>query len=324
MNLNQHVPALKYGAKILPSEVLNLGAELGRGRTFYVMDSSATGYGDFTKDHGPLADGTNPVANTIDGAVNKCTAAYGDVILVTPGYSETISAAAGVDADVQGISILGLGIMDNRPALSFSATASDIDFDADDIRFSNMVLTSTVDSLVFFLDVNSDNVQIDNCWFEGTSAKEAVGFINLATTKDRFVIDSCTFLQSTDPDGTDGNANTGVVYLVDTEDVIVSNCMARDQFETGFIHNKSTAAKGLYVIDCGIYTALSTSVPFELVAGAEGAAERCFGSTEPAADATEAAVFGTLGTKFWISQSTSLGNDSDGGGQGSITGTVAT
>ena len=41
---------------------------------------------------------TNPKqpAATLDGAIGKCTANNGDVILVAPGHSETISAAAAI------------------------------------------------------------------------------------------------------------------------------------------------------------------------------------------------------------------------------------
>ena len=44
---------------------------------------------------------------TIDTAINH--ASEGDTILVKAGHTETITAAAGIDADVAGISIIGLG-----------------------------------------------------------------------------------------------------------------------------------------------------------------------------------------------------------------------
>ena len=46
---------------------------------------------------------------TIDYAVGRCTANAGDIIVAMPGHTETVTAAAGLDLDVAGICILGLG-----------------------------------------------------------------------------------------------------------------------------------------------------------------------------------------------------------------------
>jgi hypothetical protein len=259
--------------------------------------------------------------STVDYAISKCTANRGDIIFVMPGYTQTISAAAGIDADVAGIAIVGLGRGTNKPTLTFSATASDVDIDAANVLFSGFRCVSSVDSLVHFIDVNEDNATIDNCEFVTGSATEALCFINMATTKDGLTVCNSKFLQPTDPAGTGGGANTGGIYLVDSEDTLVENCVFRGQFESGIIHNKTTAAKGLVVRNCELSNELT--VPFLLVATAEGVCDGCYGATLGATDATEAQVYGTIGTLFWISQSTSLGNDSGAGGQGSITGTVA-
>ena len=48
---------------------------------------------------------TRPYA-TIDYAIGQCTASAGDVIIVFPGHTETITAAAGIALDVAGVSIV--------------------------------------------------------------------------------------------------------------------------------------------------------------------------------------------------------------------------
>ena len=63
---------------------------------------------------------------TIDGAINKCTASQGDIIIVMPGHAENIAAATSLVVDVAGISIIGLGRGRNRPVLSFTNTAGRI------------------------------------------------------------------------------------------------------------------------------------------------------------------------------------------------------
>ena len=109
---------------------------------------------------------------------------------------------------------------------------------------------------------------------------------------------------------------------MDTENILIKGCQFRGFFETAIVHNKTTKVQNLRVIDCELSN--SIAVPFILVAASTGVCERCYGATLAATDATEALVYGTIGICFWISQSTSLGNDSGGGGQGGITGVIAT
>ena len=74
--------------------------------------------------------------STVDYAIGKCTAGRGDIIFVMPGYTETISAAAGWACDVAGIAIVGLGSGTNKPTLTFSATGSDINISAANVTIS--------------------------------------------------------------------------------------------------------------------------------------------------------------------------------------------
>ena len=258
---------------------------------------------------------------SIDTAIGQCTADRGDCIIVLPGYTETISAAAGIAMDVAGVSIVGLGTGTLKPTLTFSATTSDINVSAANCLIKNFRMVSSINNLVNFIDADAGQLIIEDCDFVTSSAKEALCFIDIATTNDDFEIRNCTFLQPTDPEGTGAAAGTGAIYCVDTENILIENCRFRGFFETAIVHNKTTKCQNLIVKDCELSN--SIAVPFILVADVTGACERCYGATLVAADATEATVFGTIGTKFWISQSTSLGNDSAAGGQGSITGTVA-
>src|SRR5262245_18486040 len=70
--------------------------------------------------------GTSPDApfNTIDYAIGQCTASQGDVIIVLPGHSETVTAAAGIEADVAGITIIGIGEGKLCPTVNFTTTAA--------------------------------------------------------------------------------------------------------------------------------------------------------------------------------------------------------
>lgn len=262
--------------------------------------------------------------STIDAAVGKCTASVGDVIVVMPGHTETITAAAGIDADVAGISIIGLGYGSNRPTITMgTATTATFRINAANVLVRGLRFVNNIDSLVKFIDVNVDYATIEDCFFVTSSAKEALSFINLATTKDYLAVRRCRFEQPTDPAGTDGGADTGGIFLVDSEYVTVEDCKFVGNFETACIHNRTTACKYLVVERCYMYQALSGAEPFQLVAGAIGTCKESFVHTPAETAATEATLFGTLGDGFFIAASSSGGNDGGAGGQGGIVATAA-
>ena len=77
---------------------------------------------------------------TIDFAIGQCTANQGDVIYVLPGHAETLSVATSLVADIAGIAIIGIGHGEDRPKLTFTATASVVSITAPSVRFENFIL----------------------------------------------------------------------------------------------------------------------------------------------------------------------------------------
>ena len=292
------------------------------GRIFWVMETGAADQPQFVINHPAYQDAKAAVYTTVELAMDSVVAKRGDVILVDQEYTQTIAAAAGIDLDKQGVKVVGLGRGTLKPTLTLDDVASDVLISAADCQFENFRFVGDVNDLVNFVDVNEGGFTLKDCDFVTSSAKEALGFINLATTKDDFKILGCTFIQPTDPAGSDGAVDTGAIFLIDSENILVEDCSFVGFFETAIFHNRTTKCINLVVKNCELSNEIV--VPFILVAAATGVVEGCYGETKAAADATEATVYGTIGVRFWISQSTSLGNDSATGGQGSISGTVAT
>lgn len=300
------------GTPVLPGLPFTTG-------TVYFVDNSVTG----ASDNNAGTDATKPLS-TVDGAIGKCTANRGDMIVVGPGHAETISAAAGWAVDIAGVSIIGLGRGSLKPTITFgTATSADINVSAANVVIRGFRFVNNIDSLVNFLDLDADWCWIEDCDFVTSSTKEAVGFINLATTKDNFFIRRCTFVQPTDPAGTDGAVDTGAIFLIDTENVVIEECEFYGNFETAFIHNRTTACKNLWVINCRGVQALSGAEPFQLVDGANGGAFGGMFITPAEIAATEATLVGTLGASFFIGTTCNFGNDGAAGGQGGIVVTTA-
>jgi hypothetical protein len=256
---------------------------------------------------------------TIDYAIGLCTASKGDVIYVMPGHAETGTAAAFIDADVAGITIQGLGNGTNKPTITLGTVATtDIDIDAANITIRGFRFICNVDSLAAFLDVNESYFTLEDCDFVTSSTKEALCFIDLATTKDYLTVRRCRFEQPTDPAGTDGGAGTGCLYCVDSEYITFEDCHFNGNFETAIFHNKTTKCRYLWVKNCFGIQALSGAEPFQLVADVDGGVFGGMFITPAEAAATEATLVGTIGDKFFVSPTTGFGNDGAAGGQGAI------
>lgn len=162
--LRNSIPGLAKGDKILPSEILGGGVSAA-GRAFWVKASGDSTYAQFFADHNVVEDNINSVYNTIDAAVNACTANRGDVIFVDPGsYDETVTA------DVAGITIIGLGGRGAAFIEPSTAGAEGLDVLADDITIINLGVAGD-DTGDYALRVGSQTVSPDRfraygCKFE--------------------------------------------------------------------------------------------------------------------------------------------------------------
>lgn len=138
---------------------------------------------------------------TIDYAVGNCAANQGDVIVVLPSHVETITAAAGLDLDVAGITILGIGTGRSRPKIDFTtATTADLDVDAANIKIENIYFDLTsIDALAAPIDVNAADFVLSNCELEtaDTGGQCTLAILTDAAA-DRLTIENCIFHGSTD------------------------------------------------------------------------------------------------------------------------------
>ncbi len=253
-----------------------------------------------------------PVA-TIDYAIGLCTAAKGDVVHVLPGHAETIATASAITVDISGLNIIGYGEAANKPVITYGTlTTTTTVISAANCIVRNLRFLNAIDSLAAFVTVSADDVTIEDCEFVGGSTVEVLNAIGITTTKDNTIIRRCKFIQPTDPTGTNANAGTGAIYLVDSENVLVEGCEFRGNWETAFIHNKTSAAANLWIKNCYGICSLADAQPVLLVTTATGGMDRCSFITPAETQVTEATLSGTFGAGFFNFQSY-FGNDGGGG-----------
>ena len=121
------------------------------GNIFFV-DSGTTVQGGATAGFGYHPD--SPVL-LIDTAINLCTASQADVIFALPGHAEDLSATALIDADAQGISIIGVGRGPDRPTLTYDHADALVSVGAHGVMIKNIVLYPSVTIVTAAIDVET-------------------------------------------------------------------------------------------------------------------------------------------------------------------------
>lgn len=139
---------------------------------------------------------------TIDYAIGRCTANNGDIIMVKPGHSEAISTAD-IDADIAGVSIIGLGAGEDRPTITYTGTTDTTTFDvsANNVLVHNILFSFTDnDAVDNALVINGTDVEISNCEFRATANDQPDTFITIGLAdadSDRSYVHDCKFISLT-------------------------------------------------------------------------------------------------------------------------------
>jgi len=217
------------------------------GNVFWVSSTNgsaadATGQGTYDK---PFA--------TIDYAIGRCAANHGDIIMVAANHAETVSAAGGIDCDVEGIRIIGLGEGDDRPTISFTAAESDIDIDADNVTIENLIfLADFATGVTATIDVNKEYFTMRDCWFIGNAATKThlISVITDANAND-MTIENCKFQLLVAEDGSTAitTTSTEAIRLVGADRATIKNNYVSGDFTTAAINAITTACKDILILD---------------------------------------------------------------------------
>ena len=151
------------------------------GNVFWVMTGGNDSAGAGLNPDDPFA--------TIDFAIGQCTATQGDVIFVMPGHTETISGAAGIAADVAGISIIGIGDGADTPTITFSATGSTFAISAANVVVKNFRVTCTA-ATTKMMHVTAAGCLLDGIrYFEGSAIP--LQFVLTSNAADQLTVQNC-------------------------------------------------------------------------------------------------------------------------------------
>ncbi|KKL97282.1 hypothetical protein LCGC14_1836010, partial [marine sediment metagenome] len=101
-------------------------------------------------------------------------ASRGDVIYVMPGHSETVATAAGVDFDVAGVTVIGLGYGTDQAQLRLTVNTAHIEIAAANVTWINLRITAAVSDLAQAIDIVAagDNFTSIGCIYDEEATNE--------------------------------------------------------------------------------------------------------------------------------------------------------
>lgn len=245
------------------------------GEVFWVNSSTVLAKNGISGSDGNKGTYTQPFA-TITKALTACTANRGDVIMVMPGYTEDIAAAAGEVWNVAGVAIVGLGAGSLRPTLSFTAAAATHTITAANMSFFNIEWQANFADVAIGLDISAvDGLSFENCHFtEAGTDLNYVIMVDLATGADDISFNNCTFIGNDASNDScingvahDGfymkdcylafnTAQTAVVGMVaasgNVTNTWIDNCQFRSNVDGALWVDFNGAANGGLITNCNV------------------------------------------------------------------------
>lgn len=183
---------------------------------------------------------------TIDYAVGLCTAGAGDVIVVLPGHTETITAAGGITVDVAGVSIVGVGVGRARPTINYTtSTAGTFLVSAANVLVQNLVFRPLgVDAVASAVSITGAD-----CSFVGnemeladSGAQATVGILTAATANRLRILNNFIY------GSTDSGTATAIRIVGGVGHIISGNTiMGSYTANLGGIENNTTATTNLLI-----------------------------------------------------------------------------
>ena len=220
-------------------------AEFPSGTVFWV-GSTVTGASD------AAGFGRHPDAPfaTLDYAIGQCTASKGDVIYLLPGHAENLTTAIGVNCDVAGVQIIGLGQGDLIATFSTTAAAGSITIGAASVLIKNIRLTAnfaTGTTTMVTWAATGTGCTLDGVQFRDTSAtSEALIHISVAAAVTDATIRNCSFISAA------GTLSNSILFAGASTNTLIENCYFYVDSSDDVIDHLAAASVNLVVRGCTV------------------------------------------------------------------------
>jgi hypothetical protein len=236
-------------------------------KALFVSPSGSAFLGDLLNTFPNDDDGVSRVFTTLTAALAAAVDSRGDVIYILPGYTETITAAAGQAITKAGVRIIGLGKGTLRPTFTFTtSTAASFDITAAGVTIENCIFTNAINSQTAMFNVTADGFTfLNNQVNTNSGTTGAVLGILTAATASNMTIEGNKFVGPA--------TNSGATTTAQIKHEVGVDYVIRNNYFTGkmtqAILNATTVLRGLidnnrFVVATGTVaiTMAAASTPF--------------------------------------------------------------
>jgi hypothetical protein len=257
-----------YGAKMMQA-FHNVKPTLGK--VFFVGDSSTVDLSRVQQLFGVDPDGDLRYFDDIDSAIGACTADRGDVILVAPGHTETITGTD-ITLDVAGVSIIGLGEGTLQPQIKHNHADAEVSVAANNCTIENIRFTADVTGVKVAIEIEDGVVgtTVRGCRFDvvTTGTDEFLVSVRTNDASNRATIDGNFFNMGL------GGAVAAVSFTKDTDETVVRNNTVMGDYSTACIEGITTLSTNVDIdgnlLINGLTGALGTEPGIQLLTGSTG------------------------------------------------------
>jgi len=191
------------------------------GEVFWVNNSGVLAKGGIGGSDGNNGTYQQPFG-TIDYAIGKCTASRGDIIVVMPGYTETVATDGAIALDVAGVALIGLGSGTLRPTLTMSEVVSAVTISAANVSISNFRFTTSVDVSTNCIDITAAEAAIENCNFSELTVTDdcwldVISCTGSDNTADGLRVTDCVYTS------VDDSANNFIALTGDVDEMFIAD-----------------------------------------------------------------------------------------------------
>lgn len=179
---------------------------------------------------------------TLDFAVGQCAVNNDDVIILAPGHAETIIVDSGVNIDVAGVTVVGMGRGTDRPTFNFTTdVAADFKLAAANVRVENILFTAGIDALTAPIEISGAFNELVDCEFQDgtTNTIDTACIVDVLATADSCLIDGFVSIGN-DDEGNDDAIICCIRGAVGATDFRVMNCFITGGFTIGCLDLNQT------------------------------------------------------------------------------------
>lgn len=149
--------------------------QLHPGEVHWVQNSSVLAKGGVSGSDGNKGNYREPFGS-LEGALNnnKVVASRGDIVVLMPGYTQTITLNTEILFDKAGVAIVGLGAGSLRPTITYGAAAANIPLSAANMSITNVLLVNNFADVASNFTVSGTDTPtdftIENCEIRDTTS----------------------------------------------------------------------------------------------------------------------------------------------------------